>query len=646
MKLIKTLLFILFCVFTVSAQDFKPEKVTKEELLQKQHPADTSAPAAILHKLGHTYFTITPDGYWNVVTEVKTRIKIYKKEGYEYANDELVYYTGGKSIRVNYTDAYTYNIVGNEIIRTKLKGDGEFKEKINDKYETRKIAMPSVKEGSVIEFTSTVTSPFFMVFPDWYFQYDIPANYVQYKLSIPQQFIYNRYLAGYLHINKSDTMLNTPGGMDYREYIDVFWAKDVKAFKDEAFVSNKENYLAILKHELSSTNFNSGKQNYSTDWAAVSKTIYDDDSFGRELNFDSYFKEDLTVLLADALSTEARMQKIFDYVKSKMNWNSNNGLLCDKGVKKAYETKTGNAAEINLMLTAMLREAGLKANPVLVSTRSNGIALYPSYSAYNYVVAGVEVNDNVILLDATSKYTKPDMLPLRALNWEGRMIRKDGTTKQIDLMPKKNSKEVISISAVMDKQGNISGKVRDQMLDYYAYMFRENYADMNEDTYAEKLEKRYGGLEVGTYKKTGAKDVAQPVLEEYEFTHKNISDVIGDKIYFSPMLFFVQKENPFKQEVREYPMDFGYPWQDKYMITITLPEGYVVESLPKPITVAMEENIGTFKYNVVTQNNIIQVAVQFDINYPNISQDYYKTIKDFYQMMIDKQNEKIILKKV
>lgn len=647
MKLTPILLLLFGFAIGASAQNFKPQKVTKEELQEKMFPADTSAPAAILHKVGKTYFMITADNYWNLVTEVTTRIKIYKKAGYEYATDELAYYTGGKNIKVNYTDAYTYNLVGNEIIRTKLKGDGEFKEKINDKYEKRKITMPDVKEGCIIEFTSTVINPSFFVFPDWYFQYEIPAKYVEYKIAVPEYFIYNRYMAGYLKVNKSDTMLNRPAGTDYTEYIDIFHAKDVKAIKDEAFVNNVENYMPILKHELSATNFkSSGRTNYSTDWPSVSKFIYDHDNFGRELKMDSYYKPDLITVLGEAVSETEKMNKIYNHVKSTMNWDGNTNVICEKGVKKAYAAKTGNSAEINLMLTAMLREAGLKANPVLVSTRSNGVALYPSYSAYNYVVAGVESYDGkVILLDATSKYLNPGTLPLRALNWQGRMIRKDGSTKEIDLMPSKNSKEVISVSAAVDKDGTVTGKVRNQKQDYYAYLFREKYAEMNEDTYAESLEKRHKGIEIGTYKRTAGKEADKPLLEEYEFTHKSMCDVISGKIYFSPLLHFTESQNPFKQDEREFPIDFGYPWQDKYMVNIAVPEGYVVESMPKPVAVTMEDNIGSFKYNAVVSGSTIQISVVFDINYPNVSHEYYKTLKDFYQMVVDKQKEKIVLKK-
>jgi hypothetical protein len=70
---------------------------------------------------------------------------------------------------------------------------------------------------------------------------------------------------------------------------------------------------------------------------------------------------------------------------------------------KAYKDKTGNVAEINLMLTAMLRY-GLNANPVLVSTRSNGIAMFPNRTAFNYVIAAVENGGNYTLLDASDIY--------------------------------------------------------------------------------------------------------------------------------------------------------------------------------------------------------------------------------------------------
>ena len=61
---------------------------------------------------------------------------------------------------------------------------------------------------------------------------------------------------------------------------------------------------------------------------------------------------------------------IFNYVKNTFTWNKDAGLYVEDGIKKMLETKTGNATEINLFLVMLLREAGIKADPLAISTVS------------------------------------------------------------------------------------------------------------------------------------------------------------------------------------------------------------------------------------------------------------------------------------
>jgi len=630
------------------AQKYELGKVTVEELSQKAHPKDSSATAAVLFKVGKTYFDIDSEGYFVLISEVRQRVKIYKKEGYEHATIQIPYYTGGKTVRLYFDDAVTYNLVGGKIEKTKLKSDGEFTEVVNEDYTYKKIALPNVKEGSVIEYRYTLKTPYFTAFPDFYFQRDIPVDHVQFTVQIPQYFIYRRFMKGYFPITMTPETVVRNTVRNYNESKVVFSGENVKALKDESHVNNIENYTAMIQYELASTDFpSSGVKKYSTDWESVAKTIYDDKDFGDELNYKSYFEKDLEPLLKTVSSREERINLIFNYVKSRMNWNEKNSYYCNVGVKKAYAEKVGNTAEINLMLTAMLRYAEIKANPVLVSTRANGIALYPNRTAYNYVIAAVELdNKQYLLLDATTKNALPNILPMRVLNWTGRMIRPNKTSEEIDLMPKINSKEIINVIASIEADGNITGKARDQYFDYNAYVFRENYLTMSKDSYLEITEKRYNGIEIEEYATLNDKDLSKPMIENFNFKHGNITESIGNKIYFSPMLYYARSENPFKDEVREYPVDFQFPYQDKYSFTITIPEGYEVESLPKPIAISMEGDIGMFKYNITNSGRQIQLIVSLDINYSSIPSNYYETLKNFYKTMIEKQNEKVVLRKV
>ena len=112
------------------------------------------------------------------------------------------------------------------------------------------------------------------------------------------------------------------------------------------------------------------------------------------------------------------------------------------------------------------------------------------------------------------------------------------------------------------------------------------------------------------------------------------------------MLQYAMLENPFKQETREYPIDFSFPFKDKYMINLTIPDGYQVESFPKPIAIVMDKKYGSFSYNITNiSENQIQLSVVLEVNSSIIPSEDYYTLKEFFKVIIEKENEKIVLKK-
>jgi hypothetical protein len=663
-------LLLFFTLFCSNAQEFKLGKVSIAELEEKEHPKDPSAVAAILFKKGDVRFEYSESQGFQVITLVQTRVKIYKKEGYDWANQSVRYYLDNSlSENVSFSDAVTYNLVGGKIEKTKLKSDGEFIEKINKYWGQKKITMPNVKEGSVIEYEYTIKSPMVGSLRDWDFQTSIPVNYSEFTTNIPEYYQYKSNQKGYLSIARTvekkrgsfiiNSKERTGGGytvtktefsqdkIEFEETKTNYLVKDLPAMKEEAYVNNIDNYSSSISHELAMTNYpNTPIKYYSTDWESVVKTIYDYDDFGPELNKTGYFEEDVNKLLTGLNTMPEKISAIFNYVKTSVKWNNFKGYSCNDGVKKAYKDKTGNTAEINLMLTAMLRFAGLNANPVLVSTRDNGITFFPSRTAFNAVIAAVETPEGLILLDATEKYSEPNILPFRDLNWIGRLIRKDGTSTEVDLMPKTLSREATSMSVVLKADGSAEGKLRKQFTNHEALGFRKENLVTNKDIYLEKLETNNNNIEVSDYVRENDLDLSQPIVETYSFKDTKDIEVIDGKIYVSPMLYLVAKENPFKQEVREYPVDFGYPKQEKYNININIPEGFVVESMPQPINIATGDNVGAFKYIIANTGTSVQIVITKDINTSIVQADFYPVLKDFFQKMTDKQNEKIVLKKI
>ncbi|MEO8516572.1 MAG: transglutaminase domain-containing protein [Flavobacterium sp.] len=661
---------LLCCKINIYAQKHELGEVTIEELKEKSFAKDTSAVAAVLFEKGKTTFEFTQADGFKVVTEVDVKIKVYKKGGYDLANKEVEFYVGGNNDEsVSFSKAITYNLVNGAIEKTKLKNDGQFAEKKNKFWSINKITMPNVKEGSIIEYRYTIKSPYTSTLPDWAFQRDIPVVYSEYTAGIPEYYVYNVYRKGFLSptetVNKlkktitleykqnTMTTLHSAGGVNRTSqdiyYVDTqttFKLENIPALKEESFVNNINNYTASVEHELSQVLMpNSPIESFSNSWENVVKKIYDSEEFGTQLKKEGYFEDDLKKLLAGLTGRDEKIAAVFSYVKSRMNWNSQFGYYSDGGVKKAYADKTGNIAEINLMLTAMLRYAGVNANPVLLSTRANGIAVYPSRTAFNYVIAAVEIENDLILLDATNKNALPNVLPLRDLNWFGRIIRKEGTSAEVDLTPKMISKDYINVMAKINEKGEIEGKLKEQYFDYNAFNFRDKYTDINKESYIEKLEKKYNNIEVGEYDVVNKNEFDKPVIETYSFKQNSSVDIIGDKMYFSPLLFFAQTVNPFKQEKREYPVDFTFPTQDKYLISVTIPEGYAVESMPVPLAIKLGE-YADFKFNISNAGKQIQISAIVDINTSIVPSESYGDLKTFFAEMIKKQTEKIVLKKI
>lgn len=665
-----TITLILFLTVGIAqAQDFKLGKVSIEELKEKIHPRDSAAAAAVLFEKAENKLVYSQEHGFSIELVVKARIKIYKKEGYDWANKSVRYYLSNASKEsVMFSDVVTYNLVDGKIEKTKLKSDGEFDEMINKYWGQKKITMPNVKEGSVIEYEYTLRSPNIGSPRDWYFQSDIPVNRSEYINYIPEFFVFNTNVKGFIQpkitvekLNKnillsskervnngqvtSTNFVNE--NVPYLETKTTYVVENMPAIKEEAFVNNIRNYTTSIEQELSMTKFpNSMPKSYSTDWESVVKTIYEYEDFGPELNKTGYFEEDLKTVLTGLNSQEEKINAILNYVKSSVKWNEYYGYSCNDGVRKAYKDKTGNVAEINLMLTAMLRHAGLNANPVLISTRSNGISFFPNRTAFNYVIAAVENGDQLILLDGSDSFSVPNVLPFRALNWFGRLIRKDGSSIAVDLMPKELSIDQKTMSFSFNEKGEVVGKIRSQKTKHRASLFRENIKGEKEDTYLEKLENNNNKIEISEYSRNNEKELNLPAVESYSFLGTNLIENIGGKFYIDPLLFLTHKQNPFKQENREYPVDYGFPFLDKLAVTIEIPEGYKVESLPKSTTLKMNEDLGVFKYLIGLNGNTIQVSVSNQINSSLVSADDYVNLKAYYQKMIEKESEKIILSKI
>ena len=670
MKIKIALLFalILFATERINAQDVKFGKVSKEELEEKSYAEDPSANAVVLYKKRRTYYDYNSQYGWTLKTEVHERLKLYNKDGFEYATKKIrIFTTGGRDESLD-IKAYTYNLENGKVEKTKLGKEGSFIEQINENWLSKNFTMPDLKEGSIVEWKYDISSPYYSNIDDIICQYDIPIKFLEAKVQIPEYFEFKYVPSRYYPINvktsstnksyslstnnrdHSTSSVSTTGGVEYSnvqvvENIYETTASNIPALKDEPYVNSLNNYVAKIDFEIAAYRPKYGMPEFfNQTWEDVTKTIYDSPNFGGQLDKSNYFEDDLATITTGLTGQNEKMLAIFEFVKKKMNWNENYGkYTSDDGVRKAYKEGVGNVAEINLVLVAMLRKAGIKANPILVSTRTHGIALFPTSEGFNYVIAGVENTSEVTLLDATEKYSLPDVLPLRDLNWEGRLIREHGSSTTVALYPNKYNTKIVNIQGKIDEDGKVSGIMRTNYSKLNALDYRKNYNNLSEIDLISKLEVANGNIEIEKIRVDNQEDFYEPIAELLKFSIENQADIISDKLYISPLLFLTVRDNPFKQEERLYPIDYGSPWNNEIHILLELPEGYTVESKPENASFALPGNIGVFALESKLLGNRIKIDTNTKMNTAILAPTQYNDLKNLYKQAIEKQLEKIVL---
>ena len=215
----------------------------------------------------------------------------------------------------------------------------------------------------------------------------------------------------------------------------------------------------------------------------------------------------------------------------------------------------------------------------------------------------------------------------------------------IDLYPKIDSQDKITMMVDLHENGDIEGGFRSIKTNHDAMLFRQRYNDVDQADFLEKLENKYDGLEVSEFKVANTDEFSKPIMESYKLFEESQADIIGGKIYFSPLFHLKTTVNPFKLEKREFPVDFGYPSSSVYRVSVNLPEGYQVETIPEPKIIALPDDLGSFKYIIASQKTSIQLTVEYKINQAIISPFYYETLKEYFRQLIEKENEQVVLTK-
>ncbi len=656
----RTLLLVAAFLFTFRLIAQEPpkvrfEKVSDEDLNMKTYPNDTTAEAVILYDEGTSYLKFDNNNGFMLTHDRFVRIKILKQSGVEWGNFRFSLYSNETNRDNLYSvKGTTFNLESGKVVKSELKKDAIFRERENKYWEAVRLSMPSVKVGSVIDLKYTITTNLMWNLRTWKFQYTIPVKWSQYQVVYPEFFTYNHSSMGYHPLlyakkNQKRESLNDNNNSSYLSQTFDYAAKDVPAMKEEPYLTSLDNFTTQMKFELANSNFipiGGEFKNYTTSWNDIAKQLKDNEGFGLQLKTTGFLDDAVTAITKGTTDEQKKLELIYNHVQHTMKWDGYKSAFTSKSIKKAYTDKTGNSADINLLLTAMLNRAKISALPVVLSTRENGMLSFThaTISDCNYVIVKADINGKPMLLDATEPNLQTGCIPFRCLNGEGHLVGNELS----ESVPLSNPKSIENAMVRLEiKDGKMTGTIEKRLSGLSAFDFRESVKTAGgKQEQFDKLKNSSTELDYLEYKYNNLDSLNQPVSITYKIAMKEGQDGDAGIIYIDPVLVNRHKDNPFTSPTRVYPVDFGVPFTEGYNMQLTIPEGYKAEGLPESKSFVMEGKGAQFLYQISQVENKIVLNLRFSIDKTQYIPSEYQALKTFYDLVVNKQAEQIILKKV
>lgn len=618
--------------------------IPDDDLQMTVYPLDSTASAVVLQDNGN----INVDPYGKVVFNRYRRIKVFNENAFEKSNLFVPYRERKGADELRDLDVQITTPDG----RTrKVKSDNVFTERLSRNVLAKKIFVPNLQKGSIIEYRYKMRSDDFISLHEWYFQEEIPIRWSELNLYSSDNFQFvviantNRLFA------LKDSVENIQKG-NYLFYSKRWAMANVPALHSEPYITSIDEYRNFIKFQLRSFNISSFiRYPISASWKQIARDLEKIDEFGGQYNDTLNFKRLWTAFAPQLVSDDSTLQKAekaLKFVATNMKWDGSYQVLPESTLDSAFLKKTGNSSELNLALVALLRKAGVKVYPLLLSTRDNG-AMYrgqPFVPQFNSLVAIVKKDSTTsFVLDATDPYLPVNHL--QSLHYHGSGWMLDPKQPAWLNITAPESAHFWYGKLALREDGDLSGSFQMQVTGNIAAEWRSELDTIKtEELLREKFAVKHADIVFDSIEFSRLHDLDQPLSIRFACNISGASQVANEFIYLQPVVDFFILENPFKSLERQLPVEFVTPFKAQYVLDVNLPEGYVVEELPPPARINLPDNAGKMSFSCSRNAlGVIQINLRMNISKTTFKPVEYGALRQFFELVIEKTQMQLVLKK-
>jgi hypothetical protein len=643
MKQLLSLLSLFVLIQSATAQKVLPEYGVPDpkEMQLKSCAFEPDANAMVLFDIQEMEYEPSAFG-GKIVTEKRVRIKIFNEKGYSAATIRIPYYSKKNNTKIKDLRGIIYNTdAGGNIVTQVVEEEDFYKQKAMERIGVINFTFPNLKPGSVIEYAYTLSEKDRIQFDPRIYQGEIPAAFVSTTLITPGYSHVNHAIFGNDSIEQKGDSFKKGG---YERHRRIYQKENIRSFTSEPFMSSyKDNLLRQVFLLLPE---DKGLINASTKpimiWQIAGEFLLRSPVFGGQMEKNIPGTENIIEEAKAMVNIKDRTRHIYEAVKKRMNDKTEQTIYPDD-IQDAWKTKSGNSAEINLILMNLLQKSGVKCFPVLVSTRENGKVNpnFPGIGQVNGVDVLVEDKGNFYLMDASLKFQSFLVPPSNILNREAFLLEQGNMRWVMITDDRPLSRESTDIFAWF-KDEDIEGKATARYYDYAkSYKLDTNLQENTKKT--DEKETRAIGLTVRSVQQEDANNDMQPLTETTEFLFE--PNKSGDFYFINPLFFSSKRINPFIRENRNSDIDFISNQESRFGFTLEIPPGYEIETLPKSLTVRAPDSSFFYKRLITSDSTNIYFSQLFEIKRAFFSKEEYSGVQAFFKYIYGQMADEIVLKK-
>jgi len=622
---------------------FQP--VAPEELKMTSEPKAPGAPAIILFR------EVNRDDRGRTAHEdVYFRIKILTEEGRKYADIEIPFFKGegnlvGIHARTIKPDGSVVDFTGKAFDKSIVKARGL-------KYMAKTFTMPDVQVGSVLEYYYTEDLAENLIFDShWILSNELFTKKAKFTL--------NPYTSDYMPINLRWTWNHLPPGTTQpsqaRNGLVSLEAVDIPAFQTEDYMPPENELKSRVDFIYSEDSFERDVDKY---WRKLGKKRSDQlESFvGKR----KAMEQAVVSIVSPGDSQEVKLQKIYARVQQIRNTSyeqekteQEQKRIKEKepdNVEDIWKKQYGNGVQLTWLFLALARAAGFEASGIWVADRSNYF-FYPQTADGRRLDANVVVvklNGKDAFFDPGAEFIPYGLLPWAETGTKGLKLDKDGGTWIETPVPESRESSIARKAELKlnSETGELEGKlvVTYTGLESSQRRVDERFADDAEHKkYLEDEVKQAIpiGCEVELTNQPDWKSSASPLVAEYSLKVPGWISAAGRRALLPVGLFSATEKHLFDHANRVHPIYFEYPFQRSDDITIDLPLGWQISSVPDP----QKLDAKAIVYDLETKNEkgALHLNRVLTVDVILLPQDKYDTLRKIFQVVRTGDEQQVAL---